>query len=397
MSLSQAPIFSCQDFLAITTGDPNANYVLQNNIDCTGVNITPIGSPSSPFQGTVEGYGYTISNVVINTTQSFTGLFSYGLNAVIQNLNLQNVLVYSTGEWVGALFGYAKGVKLHNVNVLSSNGFVNQVVGDSQVGGVSGGYSGATVVNSNVYNAQINSTTTSPYTVTDLVGSVDYIASNLSFSTSTLTILNSQSFSNSGVTLIFTPLNFTTSNPLLVLNGKSVFGGFLYLYIDSPLFATAASVPYVAAVCNATCSGTFAYIQTNATNRTGLNDCDIITPNATYTPYGVTFVLNVDTSPCGTGIATGTIVALSITIPGFVLMCLLILFLLAFNNEVAVQQPLMDYVDSMGKQPKEMGLINEKKDPEQPEQKAKTPEEKEISRQYKGTTIKLIEDSDSDE
>ena len=41
----------------------DAYYELQNNIDLTGVTWTPVGNETSPFTGSLEGNGYTISDL----------------------------------------------------------------------------------------------------------------------------------------------------------------------------------------------------------------------------------------------------------------------------------------------------------------------------------------------
>jgi filamentous hemagglutinin family protein len=111
--------------------DPGASYTLGDNIDASetasvpGVwnpanGFVPVGSASAPFTGTLNGAGFTISNLHITvaqgaeqsfeglTTDGFAGLFGVvdGPSALIENVNLANVTV-SGGEGVevGALAG----------------------------------------------------------------------------------------------------------------------------------------------------------------------------------------------------------------------------------------------------------------------------------------------------
>jgi hypothetical protein len=94
---------------------------LENDIDCNTISsFTPIGTQSSPFSGTFEGNGHTISNLKLGeTSDHFSGLFGYvsntptTTNAIIQNLVLSNPTT-SNALYVGALVGY-----LYSGNILN--------------------------------------------------------------------------------------------------------------------------------------------------------------------------------------------------------------------------------------------------------------------------------------
>ncbi|MBR2526822.1 hypothetical protein IKE67_10195 [bacterium] len=66
-------------------------------VDETGSNWTAVGSSSSnAFQGTLDGNGYTISNLKINKPdRSYQGLFGYTKGATIKNIDLENVDITS--------------------------------------------------------------------------------------------------------------------------------------------------------------------------------------------------------------------------------------------------------------------------------------------------------------
>ncbi len=80
-----------------------ASYSLANDIDATetsnwnaGNGFAPIGI-SSPFTGTFNGNGFTISNLFINLpTTNDVGLFGYSLGATIENVGLVNANVTGT-------------------------------------------------------------------------------------------------------------------------------------------------------------------------------------------------------------------------------------------------------------------------------------------------------------
>jgi len=124
-------------------------FDLANNIDATGTaawnngrGFVPIGNAQSPFGGTFDGEGYTISNLTIASTQPGfvnVGLFGViGKNATVSNLNIDDAIVAATSSLfslksVGVLAGWNLGT-IENVNVtgtvgLDGNGVVGGLVG----------------------------------------------------------------------------------------------------------------------------------------------------------------------------------------------------------------------------------------------------------------------------
>ncbi len=106
-------IKSAADLQAIGTGSYGLDdyYKLNNDINMAGVSVIPIGktststSSASAFTGTLDGDFYNISNLTINSTGRFTGLFGKTQNATIKNLGIVNANVSSTGNDVGVLSG----------------------------------------------------------------------------------------------------------------------------------------------------------------------------------------------------------------------------------------------------------------------------------------------------
>lgn len=125
------------------------HYILANSIDCSNVIFEPIGSMNIPFAGTLDGAGYTISNLTINRTDENFGvaLFSQTKNAKIYNVKLNNVNI-AGGALVASLIGQAYETKINNV---SASGIV---AGKS---GAIGGLIGALTAKSTLTNS---STTT---------------------------------------------------------------------------------------------------------------------------------------------------------------------------------------------------------------------------------------------
>ncbi|MDR3547725.1 MAG: DUF5011 domain-containing protein [Candidatus Pacebacteria bacterium] len=133
-------ISSCEDLQnmdsdASTYAD---NFVLANNIDCTGVDFQPLSweNDDSSFMGTFDGAGYTISNLTIDQPGSGSiALFKYLEGGTVKNLTLDNVSV--TGSYqVGSIAGQATNEDFSNITItgatLSSTSWnVGGVVGEA--------------------------------------------------------------------------------------------------------------------------------------------------------------------------------------------------------------------------------------------------------------------------
>ena len=98
-----------QDALS-STSDKKVNLVLAADIELPAVeegqlNWTPVGTSSKPYDGIVDGGGFTIKNLTINggSNIGFIGTASYG-GTVVSNLKLDNVNI-SGGKNVGAVIG----------------------------------------------------------------------------------------------------------------------------------------------------------------------------------------------------------------------------------------------------------------------------------------------------
>ncbi|MBE8951555.1 MAG: hypothetical protein SR1Q7_00215 [Quinella sp. 1Q7] len=130
------------------------NFKLADDIDLSSVeNFTAIGNFTNtnnynPFSGTFDGGDFKISNLKINSTLHYNGLFSYN-SGTIKNVTLDNVDISGNGS-LGALVGQNDGT-IENCTVSGKvNGkgqFVGGLVGDNR-GTVSGG---------TVNNVEVNS------------------------------------------------------------------------------------------------------------------------------------------------------------------------------------------------------------------------------------------------
>ena len=109
----------------------DATYSLANDIDCTGVNFTPIGTYSQPFFGSLEGNGHTISNLYVEAQMDYVGLFG-----AIDAAHIQNVIVSGEvrgGAYTGGLAGWA-----NNLAVIDNVTSHVNIAGGSNSGGLIG-------------------------------------------------------------------------------------------------------------------------------------------------------------------------------------------------------------------------------------------------------------------
>lgn len=85
--------------------DLDAHYELGGNINLSRLDFEPIGNEwDGPFTGTLDGKGFTISNMNVTSPDlKYTGLFGY-LEGMVCNLKLDNVYV-SGGRFAGGVAG----------------------------------------------------------------------------------------------------------------------------------------------------------------------------------------------------------------------------------------------------------------------------------------------------
>lgn len=129
-ALASVSIDDCTELQDISL-ELNGSYELTGNINCNGFPFVPIGTYGDAFGGTLDGKGYTISNVSISGA-SPGGLFGATEGGIIQNLHLTGFSV-SGSMGVGTLVGIAEGSTIRNVSTASFS-----VAGDRNVGGLFG-------------------------------------------------------------------------------------------------------------------------------------------------------------------------------------------------------------------------------------------------------------------
>lgn len=116
----------------VNSGDTDINITLDNDIDLTGINWTPIGTYDNPYTGTFDGGTYTITGLKIDQsgTDNVGLIGRLGSGGKVQNVTLTEVNV-TGGTYVGGIAGQTDGT----VENCSVNG---TVTGQNQTGGIVG-------------------------------------------------------------------------------------------------------------------------------------------------------------------------------------------------------------------------------------------------------------------
>ena len=124
-----------------TEQNTSASAVLTANIELSGETWTPIGSESTPYTGTFDGQGYTISGMTIENAESYSGLFG-NVTGTVKNFTVTGSITI-TGDETVAKVGGAVG----SLGTASAGGTVSGVIsgvditvsaGNDHIGGVVG-------------------------------------------------------------------------------------------------------------------------------------------------------------------------------------------------------------------------------------------------------------------
>ena len=139
-------IYSAADLLwfaqAVNDGQTDACAILCDNIDLSGIETwTPIGSESTPYIGTFDGQGYTISGMTIENAESYSGLFG-NVTGTVKNFTVTGSITITGDETVSRVGG-----AVGSLGTASAGGTVSGVTsgvditvsaGNDHIGGVVG-------------------------------------------------------------------------------------------------------------------------------------------------------------------------------------------------------------------------------------------------------------------
>ena len=122
----------------------------------------PIGNSDWSYVGTFDGNGKTITNLYINATKAYMGLFGRIYKSTIKNLTFENANVTNTENDIGILAGYAgNGNTLQNIKISNTC----QIKGGNDFTGGIAGY-----LDGNAYNCVNYATVQGTEDVGGLVG-----------------------------------------------------------------------------------------------------------------------------------------------------------------------------------------------------------------------------------
>ena len=132
-------IRTAEDLLRINKDDfgLDKKYLQVDNIDMDNKAFTPIGSDdSNKFAGNYNGGNYQISNISLNTTSTYAGLFGItSEDAVISNVIVNDIMIDGTAKYVGGVVAYNNGKVL---DCKTTGGLLKTTASDSYAGGVAG-------------------------------------------------------------------------------------------------------------------------------------------------------------------------------------------------------------------------------------------------------------------
>lgn len=150
-SIGLIKITSAQGFKDIRK-DLSGKYVLINDLDFGGVQITPIGGSSGRFSGVIVGNGHTISNFSVSADYPFAGLIARNAGK-IENVQIRDAIISVSRTGADAFAGVIAGENTGTISKCSvSGGSVNVRAVDSNntenssryavAGGIAGKISG---------------------------------------------------------------------------------------------------------------------------------------------------------------------------------------------------------------------------------------------------------------
>ena len=166
--------------LSIYEQNTSAKAVLLNDIDMSEItDWKPIGTSGAPFSGSFNGQGFSIQNLLIDTSKSYSGLFGSTTSATIKEFSLSGTLNVKEGTGEHGIVGYASSTTIKdvhsslNINTGKANADTKHV----------GGIAGSLFNNSSVTRCSFRGTLSDAGTnsIGGIVGYADQTANNISY------------------------------------------------------------------------------------------------------------------------------------------------------------------------------------------------------------------------
>lgn len=218
-------ISTCAQFQEMN-GNLSAYYQQNNDIDCTGVSFSPIGTTDNAFTGTFDGKNFAINNITITSNASTVGVFGNTNGATIRNVRLVNGTV--TGNGASATVGTLIGINSANTTVLHASSNLTLVTSGSQyVGGLIGWSNASMTIQKSFYSGTIQSNS-SAAVVGGLVSGVSGSGNSISDSYTSGTIAGSgNGYKGALVALVYSQITITNSytSASITFSGTGYGGG----------------------------------------------------------------------------------------------------------------------------------------------------------------------------
>ena len=130
--------------------DLTLNCTLAADIDLTAIDWTPVGNYDTPYTGTFDGGGHTITGLTVTTSDQYAGLFGYiGEEGTVMNLTLTDIQIEiesnNRSVYAGGVAGYNAGTVTDCHTTGSVSGTGSSSYGSVYTGGVAGYNKGGTV------------------------------------------------------------------------------------------------------------------------------------------------------------------------------------------------------------------------------------------------------------
>lgn len=156
--------------ITLPNKDADGNEITVTDGKPSGSNWTPVGTSSSPYSGSIDGSGKTITGLRISSESEYVGFVgnyqtSYD-DQEIKNLHLDDVAVYSTQDYVGGILGYNSNVPLKISECSVKSGSV--ISTGSNVGGIVG-----VLLRGTITNCENHATISGNYYIGGIVGELN--------------------------------------------------------------------------------------------------------------------------------------------------------------------------------------------------------------------------------
>jgi hypothetical protein len=147
---------NCTELMDINSS-LNADYVLTNDIDCAGVSVTPLGNSTIPFGGSIDGAGYTISNMDYGTTnKGFFGGYNVTAYDQVHNITFDNMTLVSSASGTSTLINEPiTDFYINDINIINSQ-ITGSQTNTGLLLGIAQNQDTATVYGANIRNIFVN-------------------------------------------------------------------------------------------------------------------------------------------------------------------------------------------------------------------------------------------------